>query len=111
MAVTMPVIPPCAPVRRAASLLLLANSLHTSVTVVPSGIVTAGWDQSNRAQPIESIDRPNRSINRSRQTGKERKRWKSVTHETDAATKFKMRHKKHKQPKIRELSNAVGRAP
>lgn len=42
MAVTMPVMPPFAPVRRAASLLALAKSLHTSVTVVPSAAVTGG---------------------------------------------------------------------
>ena len=46
MAVTMPVMPPFAPVRRAASLLLLAKTLHTSVTVVPSGTVTGGCDRS-----------------------------------------------------------------
>ncbi len=57
MAVTMPVMPPCAPVRRAASLLLLANSLHTSVTMAPSGMVTAGCDQSNRAQPDRQTDK------------------------------------------------------
>lgn len=46
MAVTMPVMPPFAPIRRAASLLALAKSLHTSVTVLSSGAVTGGCGQA-----------------------------------------------------------------
>lgn len=48
MAVTMPVMPPSAPVRRAASLLALARVLHTSVTVVLSGTVTGAYDKSSK---------------------------------------------------------------
>lgn len=58
IAVTMPVIPPFAPMRRAASLLAPAKSLHTSVTVVPSGAVTGGCgsqaniQQTSRGQAL-----------------------------------------------------------
>ena len=66
MAVTMPVMAPFAPVRRAASLLAFANSLHTSVTVVSSGAVTGGCGTIQKQQQISKRREPLRQKGGSR---------------------------------------------
>lgn len=60
----MPVMPPLAPVRRAASLRAFASALHTSATVAPSGKVTGGCGGRNESEDRHNEDRLN--ISRSR---------------------------------------------